>query len=95
MKILIHKLNVRKTNIFFRKEIKFYFEYLVENDIILYISHLETKDDFWKVIRTFENVILSDNDLFIRKDLLTIECRSRSNYKKIKLTKSVTLKSIL
>ena len=37
----------------------------MENDIIVYISHLETQDDFWKVIRGFENFILSSNDLFI------------------------------
>ncbi len=34
----------------------------MENDIIVYVSHLETQDNFWKVIRTFENVILSGND---------------------------------
>jgi len=51
---------------FFRKEIKFYFEYLVENDIVVYVSNLETQDNFWKVIRTFENVILSGNNLLFQ-----------------------------
>ncbi|CAF4565563.1 unnamed protein product, partial [Rotaria sp. Silwood2] len=37
----------------------------LETDIIVYISHLETQDEFWDVIHTFQNVILSSNDLFI------------------------------
>lgn len=54
-----------KQTVFLRKEIKFYCEYLVENGIVLNILHFDTQDDFWEVIRTFQNVILSRNDLFI------------------------------
>jgi len=63
-KILIHKLNVRRKR-FSLKRNQILFEYLVENGTIVYIQHLETQDEFWEVIRTFQNVILSGNDLFI------------------------------
>ncbi|CAF1623622.1 unnamed protein product [Adineta ricciae] len=41
-----------------------YTEIKLENGTIVYISQLDTLDDFWDVIRTFQNVILSGNDLF-------------------------------
>ena len=44
---------------------KILFSYLVDNGTIVYIPHLATQDDFWDVIRTFQNVILSGNDLFM------------------------------
>jgi len=36
----------------------------VNNNSIVYVPQLETKSDFWDVIRKFENNVLSSNDLF-------------------------------
>ena len=41
------------------------FEYLVENGTTIYIPHFGTQEDFWDVIRKFQNAILAGNDLFI------------------------------
>ncbi|UJR30004.1 hypothetical protein I4U23_017550 [Adineta vaga] len=42
-----------------------YTQLKLDNGTIIFLSHLDTLDDFWDVIRTFQNVILSGNDLFI------------------------------
>jgi hypothetical protein len=52
-------------------------KFLVENGSIVYISQLDTEDDFWDVIRTLENVILSCNDLFISTPPLSLNNQSK------------------
>ncbi|CAF4026788.1 unnamed protein product [Rotaria sp. Silwood2] len=42
-----------------------YTQIKLENGTIVYIQQLETKNDFWNIIRIFQNIILSGNDLFI------------------------------
>jgi len=37
----------------------------VENGSIVYVPHIDTQDDFWDIIHTFQNGILNSNDLFI------------------------------
>jgi hypothetical protein len=49
----------------------------VENGSIVYISQLDTTDDFWDVIHTFQNVVLSGNDLFISTPPLSVNNQSK------------------
>ena len=42
-----------------------FFEYLVENGTTIYIPHFRAEEDFWDVIRKFQNAILAGSDLFI------------------------------
>lgn len=37
----------------------------MENGSIVFVPQLDTEDDFWDVIRTFENDVLSCNNLFV------------------------------
>ncbi len=50
----------------------------MENGSIVYISELDTKDDFWDVIGTLQNDILSCNDLFISTPPLSLNNQSKN-----------------
>ncbi|CAF0716794.1 unnamed protein product [Adineta steineri] len=55
-----------------------YTEIKLDNGTVIYIRQLDTEDDFWDIIRTFQNVILSGNDLFI-STLPPIPSNNQSN----------------
>ena len=56
----------------------------MENGTIVNIPNIESEDDFWDVIYTFQNGILAGHDLFIstlpqstmnQSNILNLECR--------------------
>ncbi len=51
----------------------------MENGSIVYISELDTEEDFWDVIGTLQNDILSCNDLFISTQPLSLNNQSKNN----------------
>jgi hypothetical protein len=52
-----------KKIILFENLIRFF--YLVENGTIVNIPSIENEEEFWEIIRIFQNGILAGNDLFI------------------------------
>ncbi len=50
----------------------------MENGRIIYVPQLDTEDDFWDIIRTLQNVILSSYDLFISTPPVSLNNQSKT-----------------
>jgi hypothetical protein len=50
----------------------------VEKGSIVYISELETEDDFWDVIGTLQDNVLHCNDLFISTPPISLNNQSKN-----------------
>ena len=49
----------------------------MEDRSVVYVPELRSEDDFWDVIRTLQNVILSASDLFVATPPTSVNNQSK------------------